>query len=785
MNPETTKRITLLDGREYHHHGDEVECPDLATLARLACGDKPLAWSRFAAGRCRACTPWQHDHPQKSWECKGCIEVAHHRCNARFVETHYLGFDVDEGISLAEAIEKLASYRAFIAPSKSHQTEKPVIDKKTGKVTSVRPPCDRFHLFFELSEPITSKAVYQGTWLYIRDALGVGTIDEQCKDPARFFWQSTRVEWSNPDGTPLVPVAKTAKVQKAYTRAKTGEPDREELDTTYAHSGWADETILERARKYLAKLPPSIEGQGGRKVLWDACLALARGFLLPNEQSLPLLAQEVNTRAEPRWTEEELVEKLENARVEGRKTPGYMFGDTGCLLAYDIIEADETGVRYRLQTVLGPFAVGRRFPTEAELDPANRSVLEVPYDERSASSTFVLFNFETERWHLQAEDGGWGVGYRSLGAAAMAFSDRTGRTHPEASGILKAGKYLKVSAVRKAASPAELVPVAGERYPILNVAAKEWVEPVEGAFPNLERILTHLLSEEPEARDWLENWLACGVQHPDEPLKTAVVLYGRAEGSGKTLFATLYAVVRGGDWQAADQSDLTANWNDRLAHANTVIYDEVTLEGTRGVDLQKLRLAVSEPEVTQKKRFTNDVSIRNRRAVFVCSNDPNPVTVNEGDRRFAFIRVPEPSADHKSTVQEFRAQWEGRWHECPELAAWKHHLCQRSTDRKRVLFPYESKARATVIEANRSLPELFTVAVQAKQVSLLSFDPAGWASASSVQQAYQQWCLENDEKPKPTKLRLSNALLALGWRDEIRNTGRFLKLPKTPASKAA
>ena len=46
---------------------------------------------------------------------------------------------------------------------------------------------------------------------------------------------------------------------------------------------------LERARLYLARVPPCIAGEGGRPAFWSAVCAMVRGFMLHPRDAEPLL----------------------------------------------------------------------------------------------------------------------------------------------------------------------------------------------------------------------------------------------------------------------------------------------------------------------------------------------------------------------------------------------------------------------------------------------------------------------------------------------------------------
>jgi hypothetical protein len=78
--------------------------------------------------------------------------------------------------------------------------------------------------------------------------------------------------------------------------------------------------VQRRARAYLAKVPPAVEGCGGDRQTFSACCVLAVDFGLSLDQGLPLLL-EYNGRCVPRSPEHELVRKLEEALKRAEANP--------------------------------------------------------------------------------------------------------------------------------------------------------------------------------------------------------------------------------------------------------------------------------------------------------------------------------------------------------------------------------------------------------------------------------------------------------------------------------
>jgi hypothetical protein len=82
-----------------------------------------------------------------------------------------------------------------------------------------------------------------------------------------------------------------------------------------------DLPVIERAKRYVASVPPAIAGQHGDVHTFRLCCRLTRGFALDDEQALHVLA-EWNARCQPPWSEADLLDKLHRAARYGREPVG-------------------------------------------------------------------------------------------------------------------------------------------------------------------------------------------------------------------------------------------------------------------------------------------------------------------------------------------------------------------------------------------------------------------------------------------------------------------------------
>jgi hypothetical protein len=81
--------------------------------------------------------------------------------------------------------------------------------------------------------------------------------------------------------------------------------------------------LMERARRYIAKMPPSIEKQNGSTAFLNVALALVRKFDLPCAGVGELLREWNTLYSKPQWDEAEILHKLKDAYAKGGLPRGH------------------------------------------------------------------------------------------------------------------------------------------------------------------------------------------------------------------------------------------------------------------------------------------------------------------------------------------------------------------------------------------------------------------------------------------------------------------------------
>jgi replicative DNA helicase len=81
-------------------------------------------------------------------------------------------------------------------------------------------------------------------------------------------------------------------------------------------------SVMERAGKYLAKMPPSVSGSGGHNAAFNAACTMLLGFDLTEDETYSLLC-DWNTSCDPPWSEKELRHKVASAAKQSGER-GYL-----------------------------------------------------------------------------------------------------------------------------------------------------------------------------------------------------------------------------------------------------------------------------------------------------------------------------------------------------------------------------------------------------------------------------------------------------------------------------
>ena len=89
------------------------------------------------------------------------------------------------------------------------------------------------------------------------------------------------------------------------------------------NSSVASGDAIERARRYVAKMPPSIDGQLGSRRLYAAACRVLHDFGLSDDDGLAVLADSFNPGCSPPWDDKGLRRAIDKARAKGGPDPEF------------------------------------------------------------------------------------------------------------------------------------------------------------------------------------------------------------------------------------------------------------------------------------------------------------------------------------------------------------------------------------------------------------------------------------------------------------------------------
>ncbi|MCS6245221.1 MAG: AAA family ATPase [Opitutus sp.] len=141
--------------------------------------------------------------------------------------------------------------------------------------------------------------------------------------------------------------------------------------TSPSASAWPLD-LIERARRYLAKMPPAVSGQHGHDQTFAVACTLVQGFGLGVADAAPLFA-EYNARCSPPWSEPDLAHKLTDA---------------------DRAASPTEGRGHLARSTSGPSSPRSSMSTHSSSPPIGHSSLDIGHSESDSFGTFLRACFE-------------------------------------------------------------------------------------------------------------------------------------------------------------------------------------------------------------------------------------------------------------------------------------------------------------------------------------------------------------------------------------------------------
>lgn len=185
------------------------------------------------------------------------------------------------------------------------------------------------------------------------------------------------------------------------------------------------------------------------------------------------------------------------------------------------------------------------------------------------------------------------------------------------------------------------------------------VEPQRGDVRPWTALLDYLFSgAKPEARKWFEQWCAYPLQYPGTKLFSAVLVWGIAQGTGKSLVAYTLGRIYGDNFVEIKQQNLHASHNEWAENKQFVLGDEITGSDKR-IDSDTLKKLITQQTVTINPKYIPAYTVPDRINYFFTSQHPDAFFLEDRDRRYFVHEVigdPMPREFYRTYDRWYRSE---------------------------------------------------------------------------------------------------------------------------------
>jgi Family of unknown function (DUF5906) len=224
--------------------------------------------------------------------------------------------------------------------------------------------------------------------------------------------------------------------------------------------------------------------------------------------------------------------------------------------------------------------------------------------------------------------------------------------------------------------------------------------------PTVRKLLLHVLGDDESVYKHFLNWLAVAYQTCDRT-GTSWVIAG-CPGTGKgILFEHVLTPLFGEDYCIAKTAQhLEEQFNGWFSKCVLLCIDEAKVAGFQAAQVEEaLRRYITERFISVREMRATAVSVRNYCNVVLTSNDPRPISLPEGDRRYNVApRQEKPlQGDMEKMIADLRS-------EMPRFAG---YLASCKIDAEKARRPMRTEEREKTIENSASTPERIARAIKA------------------------------------------------------------------------
>lgn len=164
--------------------------------------------------------------------------------------------------------------------------------------------------------------------------------------------------------------------------------------------------------------------------------------------------------------------------------------------------------------------------------------------------------------------------------------------------------------------------------------------PKEGNCDPWHELLDHLFEGQPKSRKWFEQWCAFPFQNPGAKQRSAVAMWGRMTGTGKSVVGYTLGDLYGDAFSEIGDDQIEKNdFNSWARSKQFVLGDDITGNNNRKV-ANALKVMITREQIQINIKHVAEYYTRDCINYYFTSNSPDAFLLDENDRRFFIHEVP-------------------------------------------------------------------------------------------------------------------------------------------------
>lgn len=155
---------------------------------------------------------------------------------------------------------------------------------------------------------------------------------------------------------------------------------------------------------------------------------------------------------------------------------------------------------------------------------------------------------------------------------------------------------------------------------------------------------------------WVRQWLAYPIQRPGTKLFTALLVWGKGQGTGKTLIGELMENIYGRNFGTVDHDQLQSQFTEWAHDKQFILGDEISIGDKRGL-ANKLKDMITRRSITINIKNRKTYRVRDCINYYFTSNSESALYIENADRRY-FIHNVDQQTLEKDEYVAIRRWWD-------------------------------------------------------------------------------------------------------------------------------